>query len=91
MSARLVGLKVNTPMDIRPGELRCPRCKSRDVVPSMPRGLWDDIMIGAGRIPRHCRKCGKRFRAKLNIIKRDLAIREADGENRSTEFSETGF
>jgi hypothetical protein len=27
----------------------------------MPRGIRDAIMEGMGRIPRHCRSCGKRF------------------------------
>jgi hypothetical protein len=29
----------------------------------MPRGFVDDIMFGMGRLPRHCRSCGKRFHA----------------------------
>jgi hypothetical protein len=33
----------------------------RDIVSSMPRGWKDAIMLGFGRIPRHCRSCGKRF------------------------------
>jgi hypothetical protein len=91
MFVRLSALKVNTPMDIRPGELRCPRCMSRDIVPSMPRGLWDDVMRGAGRIPRHCRNCGKRFHASLKAIKRDVGIREEDEKGRANQFTETGF
>jgi len=91
MSARLIALRVNTPIDIRPGELRCPRCMSRDIVPSMPRGIWDDIMSGAGRLPRHCRYCGKRFYAKREAIKRDIEIREEDEKKRTGEFTETGF
>jgi len=27
----------------------------------MSRGIKDDIMFGKGRVPRHCRGCGKRF------------------------------
>jgi hypothetical protein len=27
----------------------------------MPRGLKDEFMRARGRIPRHCRSCGKRF------------------------------
>jgi hypothetical protein len=42
-------------------ELRCPRCKRNDIVPSKPRGILDDIMFGLGRVPRHCRSCEKRF------------------------------
>jgi hypothetical protein len=48
-------------MDIKPGELRCPRCLRRDIVASLPRGWMDALMLGFGRIPRHCRSCGKRF------------------------------
>jgi len=54
-------LVVNTPIDIKPGELRCPRCLLRDIVSSKPRGWMDAVMLGFGRIPRHCRSCGKRF------------------------------
>jgi hypothetical protein len=57
----------------------------------MPRGLWDDIMRAASRIPRHCRRCGKRFHVKLEAIKRDLEIRNEEEKGRSGEFSETGF
>jgi hypothetical protein len=64
---------------------------SRDIVPSMPRGLWDVIMEGAGRVPRHCRYCGKRFHAKLEAVKRDLEIREEDDKGRTNEFTKTGF
>jgi len=49
--------------DLKPGELRCPRCFSKDVVPSKPRGLADALMVRFGRVPRHCRYCGKRFYA----------------------------
>jgi DNA-directed RNA polymerase subunit RPC12/RpoP len=54
-------LEIHKPIDIKPGEVRCPRCRARDIVPSKPRGLKDDFMQGMGRIPRHCRSCGKRF------------------------------
>jgi hypothetical protein len=57
----------------------------------MPRGLWDEIMRGAGRIPRHCRYCGKRFYVKQEAIKRDLEIRGEEEKGRSGEFTETGF
>jgi hypothetical protein len=32
-----------------------------DVVGSLPRHLWDEIMRGFGRVPKQCRSCGKRF------------------------------
>jgi len=48
-------------MDIQPGELRCPRCYHKDVVPSLPRGWRDGMMRFFGRVPRHCRFCEKRF------------------------------
>jgi DNA-directed RNA polymerase subunit RPC12/RpoP len=91
MSVRLIALKVNSTIEIRPGELRCPRCLSRDVAPSMPRGIWDDIMRGAGRIPRHCRYCGRRFHAKIEAIQRDTALRDEEVKARSSDFTETGF
>jgi hypothetical protein len=58
-------LEVNLSLDIKPGEVRCPRCFRRDIVPSMPRGLKDEFMRVRGRIPRHCRSCGKRFYVRL--------------------------
>jgi hypothetical protein len=64
---------------------------SRDLAPSMPRGVWDEIMRAAHRIPRHCRNCGKRFHARLTAVKRDQAIREKDGKGRANQFTETGF
>jgi DNA-directed RNA polymerase subunit RPC12/RpoP len=91
MSVRLIALRVNSTIAIKPGELRCPRCMSRDVAPSMPRGLWDDIMLGAGRIPRHCRYCGRRFHAKIVAIQRDVALRDEEVKARSGDFNETGF
>jgi hypothetical protein len=91
MSVRLIALRVNSTIEIKPGELRCPRCMSRDVAPSMPRGLWDDIMLGAGRIPRHCRFCGRRFHAKIEAIQRDTALRDEKEKTRSGDFTETGF
>ena len=91
MSVRLIALKVNSTIDVRPGELRCPRCMSRDVAPSMPRGIWDEIMRGAGRIPRHCRFCGRRFHAKIEAIQRDTAMRNEEVKARSGDFTETGF
>jgi hypothetical protein len=52
---------VDKPILIMPGELRCPRCFGKDIVPSMPRGFRDALMRGFGRIPRHCRFCACRF------------------------------
>jgi hypothetical protein len=48
-------------LHILPGEVRCPRCFHKDIVPSLPRGLRDTVMSWFGRIPRHCRFCEKRF------------------------------
>jgi hypothetical protein len=52
---------VDKPIHILPGELRCPRCFGKDIVPSMPRGWRDAVMQACGRIPRHCRFCACRF------------------------------
>jgi len=52
---------VDKPFHILPGELRCPRCFGKDIVPSMPRGWRDAVMRLFGGIPRHCRFCGCRF------------------------------
>jgi len=52
-------------LNIEPGDLRCPRCFHKDIVPSMPRGWLDDLMAWFGRIPRHCRFCEKRFYVPL--------------------------
>jgi hypothetical protein len=41
--------------------LRCPRCFNLDVVSSLPRHFWDEVMRGFGRVPKQCRACGKRF------------------------------
>jgi hypothetical protein len=60
-------------MHLQPGELRCPRCFGKDIVPSMPRGVLDWLMHRTGRIPRHCRFCGKRFYI-LPTTPRDLAV-----------------
>ncbi len=73
------------------GVLRCPRCTSRDIVPSKLHGLWDEIMSGAGRVPRHCRSCGKRFHVKLEAIERDLSIKREESKGRSGNVTETGF
>ena len=55
---------VDKPLHIHPGELRCPRCFGKDIVPSMPRGWRDALMRMLGGIPRHCRFCGCRFYAR---------------------------
>ena len=52
---------VDRAIDFQPGELRCPRCFGKDIMPSMPRGPLDSAMGVVGRIPRRCRFCGKRF------------------------------
>jgi hypothetical protein len=52
---------VDEPLNIQPGDVRCPRCLGKDLVPSLPRGIWDSIMKEMGKVPRHCRSCGKRF------------------------------
>jgi transcriptional regulator NrdR family protein len=61
---------VNQPIEIKPGEVRCPRCFAKDVVLSLPRGILDAIMRKTGRVPRHCRACGRRFYAA------DLALKQ---------------
>jgi hypothetical protein len=43
------------------GSLICPRCGRRDIVPSMPRNFIDELMRSFGKLPKHCRGCGKRF------------------------------
>jgi ribosomal protein S27E len=54
-------LVVNKPLYFKPGDVRCPSCFHLDIVPSMPRGWIDALMGRFGKIPRHCRSCGKRF------------------------------
>ena len=55
-------MEIVEPIHIVPGELRCPRCFGKDIVPSMPRGWLDTLMLRAfHRIPRHCRFCERRF------------------------------
>jgi transcription elongation factor Elf1 len=58
-------LEVYEPIQFKAGELRCPRCLSKDLVPSLPRGLLDAVMRGMHRIPRHCKACGKRFYVRI--------------------------
>jgi hypothetical protein len=54
---------VDKPIHFVPGELRCPRCFGKDIVPSIARGWLDSLMGMLGRIPRQCRFCEKRFYA----------------------------
>jgi hypothetical protein len=54
-------LIVRGEIEFKPGESRCPRCLSKDFAPSLPRGWRDAFMRSLGRIPRHCRACGRRF------------------------------
>jgi hypothetical protein len=56
---------INKPFHALPGELRCPRCFGKDIVPSMPRGWLDSLMRAFDRIPRHCRFCECRFYIRL--------------------------
>jgi transcriptional regulator NrdR family protein len=63
-------LEVNRHIEIRPGDLRCPRCFALDIVPSLPRGLVDAIMRRFHRLPRHCRACGRRFYATEEEIQK---------------------
>jgi hypothetical protein len=76
-------LKIDKPLEIKPGELRCPYCFGRDIVPSMPRGIWDAILSSLGRVPRHCRFCARRFHPRIEDVERDSALRlEAEKETR---------
>ena len=54
-------MEINGIPEIKSGEIRCPRCYGRDVVPSRLRGVLDAVMRWLGRVPRHCRFCEKRF------------------------------
>ena len=85
-----VPLKIDKPLDIRPGELRCPHCYGKDIVPSMPRGLWDALLNRLGRVPRHCRFCGRRFHPTVEEIRRDAALR-AEAEQGIVEKDLGGF
>jgi hypothetical protein len=42
----------------------------------MPRGIWDAVMSGMGRVPRHCRFCGRRFHPKIEDVERDAQSRD---------------
>jgi hypothetical protein len=54
-------MEVDLHIEIKPGELRCPTCFRRDIVPSLQRGVRDAVMAYFGREPRHCRSCGRRL------------------------------
>jgi hypothetical protein len=41
--------------------VRCPRCYCKDIVPSLPRSIRDEVMRWFGGIPRRCRACENRF------------------------------
>jgi hypothetical protein len=58
---------VDKPIQFIPGELRCPRCFGKDIVPSLPRGWLDAVMSLLGRTPRHCRFCEKRFYVRIVV------------------------
>jgi hypothetical protein len=58
-------VQVNVHIDLESGDLRCPRCFGKDLVFTASRGLLDAIMRRYGKIPRHCRFCGKRFYVPL--------------------------
>ena len=61
-------MELDDELQSEPDGIRCPSCFRRDIVPSMPRGFFDRLMIRWGRIPRHCRACGKRFRVRASLI-----------------------
>ena len=46
----------------------------------MPRGIWDALMSGWGRVPRHCRACERRFHPKIEDVERDAALRAESGK-----------
>jgi hypothetical protein len=64
----LILLIVREEIEFKPGELRCPRCMSKDLAASLPRGMWDAIMRALHRIPRHCRVCGRRFFVRESAV-----------------------
>jgi hypothetical protein len=54
-------MEVNIPIEVKPGQPRCPRCFGIDLVRSRHRGVLDKLMRRFGREPMHCRFCGRRF------------------------------
>jgi hypothetical protein len=64
---------VDKAIHVVPGEVRCPRCFGKDIVPSMPRGWYDAAMRVLGKIPRHCRFCGRRFHVPVSGDKAETA------------------
>jgi len=63
-------LKIKDVPEVKPGEIRCPRCYGLDLVPSRPRGVFDAVMRWCGRVPRHCRFCAKRFFVTTEVLAR---------------------
>jgi hypothetical protein len=61
-------LRVTHQIEIKPGEVRCPRCFGKDIVQSLPRGILDGAMRRLNRVPRHCRACGRRFYVKKRML-----------------------
>jgi hypothetical protein len=43
-------------------------------------------MSGMGRVPRHCRFCGKRFHPKPEKIERDAALRAREDQPGAATF-----
>jgi len=56
------------PIEVQPGDVRCPRCFGKDLVPSLPRGVLDALMKKMGKVPRHCRSCGNRFYLRPGLL-----------------------
>jgi hypothetical protein len=54
-------MEVDIPIEIKPGQTRCPSCFGRDLVRSRRRSVLDRVMHRLGREPLHCRFCGRRF------------------------------
>jgi cytochrome c-type biogenesis protein CcmH/NrfF len=73
-----------------PEKLRCPRCQSKDIAPSMPRGAGDDIQAFLGREPRHCRACGRRFHVRKEKPPAAAEAVEAGAAEAPTESGDGG-
>jgi len=67
---------IHKQLNILPGEVRCPRCFGKDIVPSRPRGWRDAVMRTVGKIPRHCRFCENRFYVAQSQPQTSSAIEE---------------